>query len=246
VSAGRPFRHDELEYGSSKEEPMRTLRVRDVMTTRVVAVTPATPFREVADLMLRHEIGAVPVIDDAGALTGLISEADLISKQAYGGFRLRMLRGVPGVEARAAGGMLRSRGRQAREVMSAPVETVMASDPVRVVARRMVEHRLRHLVVVDGEHRMVGIVSRRDLLRAFDRTDAEIGADVRSELEHGHPAAPVDVAVTVDDGVVTLDGRVHDLRDVPAVCRLAWGVPGVVDVIDHLTTDAGADRASTS
>lgn len=223
---------------------MRTPRVRDVMTTRVVAVTPATPFREVADLMLRHEIGAVPVIDDAGALTGLISEADLISKQAYGGFRLRMVRGVPGVETRVAGGMLRSRGRQAREVMSAPVETVMANEPLRVVARRMVENRLRHLVVVDGDHRMVGIVSRRDLLRAFDRTDAEIASDVRAELGSRGLMASGAVAVTVDDGVVTLDGRVDDLREVPAVCRLVWGVSGVVDVVDHLTPGARADRAS--
>jgi CBS domain-containing protein len=67
-----------------EEVGVRALRVGDVMSTRVVAVTPGTPFRDVVELMLRHEISAVPVVDDMYGLVGLISEADLISKQAYG------------------------------------------------------------------------------------------------------------------------------------------------------------------
>jgi CBS domain-containing protein len=76
---------------------MRTMRVRDVMTRRVAAVTPNTPFRDVAELMLHHEIGAIPVIDDTDDLIGLITEADLVTKQAYGDRRHHLLGGLPGV-----------------------------------------------------------------------------------------------------------------------------------------------------
>ena len=214
---------------------MRTMRVRDVMTRRVVAVTPNTPFRDVAELMLHHEIGAIPVIDDTGDLIGLITEADLITKQAYGDRRRHLLGGLPGVAEHEARGMIRSRARTAREVMSAPVETALPDDPLRDIARRMVENRLRHLVVVDGARRMVGIVSRRDLLRVFDRTDEEIAAEVRNDLARSGHLAGGDVSVAVDGGVVTLDGRIRELAEIPVMCRLAWLVPGVVDVVHHLT-----------
>jgi CBS domain-containing protein len=227
----------------AKEPSMRTLRVRDVMNTRVVAVTPSIPFREVAELMLRHEIGAIPVVDDAGGLVGLISEADMLSKQAYGGRRRSVLDALADVGRQEAYGMLRSRGRLAREVMSAPVETAMVDDPLPVIARRMVEGRLRHLVVVDDSRRMVGIVSRRDLLRVFARTDPEIAADVTTDLARYAVVPDGDVSVSVDDGVVTLTGRVADAGDLPGVCRVAWRVPGVVDVVDRLKVSASPGRA---
>jgi CBS domain-containing protein len=194
----------------------------------------------VAELMLHHEIGAIPVIDDTGDLIGLITEADLITKQAYGDRRRHLLGGLPGVAEHEARGMLRSRAHTAREVMSAPVETALPDDPLRDVARRMIENRLRHLVVVDDDRRMVGIVSRRDLLRVFDRTDDEIAAEVRTDLARSGHLAGGDVSVAVDRGLVTLDGRIRELAAIPAMCRLAWLVPGVVDVVHHLTvTPAG-------
>jgi CBS domain-containing protein len=215
---------------------MRTLRVGDVMTTRVVAITPATPFRDVVDLMLQHEISAVPVIDDEGCLVGLISEADLIGKQAYGGRRRLVLDGFSGLARREARELTRSRGRMAREIMTAPVETALVDDPLRAVARRMVENRLKHLAVVDDARRFVGIVSRRDLLRAFQRSDTEIAADIRGALSSSeHARGDIAITVTVDGGLVTLEGRVPRTDDVAGVCRLAWLVPGVVDVAHHLT-----------
>jgi CBS domain-containing protein len=138
---------------------MRDLRVRDVMTTKVVAVTPSTPSHDVAAMLLHHRIGAVPVIDDTdGGLLGLISETDLIGRQSGGGLHERQ-------------GMVPSRARLARELMTAPVETALPDDPLPVVARRMAEEGRRHLVVVDECGRMVGIVCRRDLLRVFDRPE---------------------------------------------------------------------------
>jgi CBS domain-containing protein len=149
-----------------EEATMGTLRVGDVMTSRVVAVSAATPFRDVVDLMLAHEISSVPVLDDEGGLVGLISEADVLSKQAYGGRRRSVFDGFSGLARREMRELTRSRGRTAREIMSALVD-----EPLRAVAYRMLENRLKHLVVVDDARRIIGIVSRRDLLRAFDRTD---------------------------------------------------------------------------
>jgi len=140
---------------------MREVQVRDVMTTKIVAVTPSTPFREVVQLLLDHRIGAVPVIDDDGGLLGLISETDLIGRQAYEGRDEHQ-------------GMVHSRERLARELMTAPVETARPDDALPVVARRMAEEGRRHLVVIDECGRMVGIVCRRDLLRVFDRPDPAI------------------------------------------------------------------------
>jgi CBS domain-containing protein len=192
------------------------------MSTKVVAVTPSAHFREVAELMLDHGIGAVPVIDDVGGLLAIISDADLIAKLAYGG-------GSP----REGQATCRSRGRLARELMTAPVETALADDVLHSVARRMVERGLRHLVVVDECRRMVGIVSRRDLVRVFARPDHEIAAGVRSELT-ASAYADDGVKVSVGDGVVTLDGWVPHPGDAPGIRRLAWLVPGVVDVVDRL------------
>jgi osmotically-inducible protein OsmY len=107
----------------------------------------------------------------------------------------------------------------------------------------MVEGRLRHLVVVDDSRRMVGIVSRRDLLRVFARTDAEIADEVTVELTRYEQVPDGDLSVAVDGGVVTLTGRVADAGDVPGICRVAWRVPGVVDVVDRLNVSASAKRA---
>jgi CBS domain-containing protein len=228
-----------------EEVGVRALRVGDVMSTRVVAVTPGTPFRDVVELMLRHEISAVPVVDDVYGLVGLISEADLISKQAYGGRRQPVLDGFSGLARQERRELTRSRGRTARELMTAPVETAVVDDPLRAIARRMVENRLKHLVVVDGSRRLVGLVSRRDLLRAFDRSDTEIATDVAaaltaSELDEGDDA----VSGTVEGGIVTLEGRVRRSDHIAAVCRLAWLVPGVVDVVYHLTVGTPPPRGA--
>ena len=215
---------------------MRTLRVRDVMTRKVIVVTEGTSFGDMVDLMVRHQISAIPVVDEDGGLLGMVSEADLISKQAYGGRRRPVSDGFGGLPRRDAREVIRSRGRTARGVMSAPVETSLPDEPLRAVARRMVQNRLKHLPVVDQAGRLVGIVSRCDLLLAFDRRDDEIAADLATSLAaSGYSSGERRVTATVLSGIVTLDGRVQRVGDVDAVCRLAWLVPGVVDVVHHLT-----------
>jgi len=104
----------------------------------------------------------------------------------------------------------------------------------------MLENQLKHLVVLDDARRIIGIVSRRDLLRAFDRTDTELAAGVVDALATSEYSGRV--AVTVDGGVVTLEGNVPRTEDVASVCWHAWTVPGVVDVVDHLTLGTPIER----
>jgi nucleotide-binding universal stress UspA family protein/predicted transcriptional regulator len=197
------------------------------MTAPAVTVAPGATFKEVVDLMLRRSISALPVVDDTGALLGMISEADLIARPAHG----RRRRGMQ----TAAG------------IMSAPAECVHLDDTVRDVARRMLESRRKHFPVVNGSHRPVGMVSRRDLLRMFDRGDAELAAEVSGALVEDQVLSGHAVSVTARDGVVTIEGTVHRADDVAYVRRLAWMVPCVVDVVCHLTVaEAAADDGAAA
>jgi CBS domain-containing protein len=206
------------------EAEVFTVRVRDVMTAPAVTVTPDATFKQIIDLMLRRGISALPVVDDAGALLGMISEADLIARPAHGGRRGRM--------QTAAG------------IMSAPAECVRLDDTVRDVARRMLECHRKHFPVLDGSRRPVGMVSRRDLLRMFDRGDAELAAEVSDALDEDHILTGHDISVTARDGVVTIEGTVSRADDVAYVRRLAWMVPCVVDVACHLTVAEAAGQRS--
>jgi CBS domain-containing protein/nucleotide-binding universal stress UspA family protein len=193
---------------------MFTVRVRDVMTTLPITAKRTASFKEVADLMLRHGIGALPVVDDTGALLGMISEADLMTKPAHGG---------PS-----------GRGRTAGVMMSAPAESVQLDDTLRDVAGRMISNHRRHLPVVDTSRRLVGVVSRRDVLRMFDRPDAELAADVSDALSEDQTLAGQAISVTAKDGVVKIEGTVRRVDDVARANRRAWMVPCVVDVVCHL------------
>jgi nucleotide-binding universal stress UspA family protein len=131
--------------------------------------------------------------------------------------------------------------------MSAPAECVHLDDTVRDVARRMLESRRKHFPVVDGSRRPVGMVSRRDLLRMFDRGDAELAAEVSDALDGDQVLSGHAVSVTARDGVVTIEGTVRGADDVAYVRRLAWMVPCVVDVVCHLTVaEATADEDAAS
>jgi CBS domain-containing protein len=194
---------------------MFTVRVRDVMTAPAITVGHAASFKEIVDLMLRHGVSALPVVDDTGSLLGMVSEADLMTRPAEGGGRHR---------ADTAAG-----------IMSAPPETAHLDDTVRDLARRMVDNRRKHLPVVDSSRRLVGVVSRSDVLRMFDRPDTELAADVSDALAEDQNLEGHALSVTARDGVVMIEGTVRRADDVAYVCRLAWMVPCVFDVVCHLT-----------
>lgn len=210
------------------------MKVAEVMTTPVVTVAPDEPWKQVAERMLDAGVSGLPVTNDDGLLLGVVTEADLVSKPAFGIRRHRSL--VAFVElltgdARWAG---KATALTAAELMTPAVITASPREDVRAAARRMLDRRVKRLPVVDGGQ-LVGIVSRRDLLRVFHRSDDDIAAELAEKLASVR-YAPEDHEVTasVEDGVVTLDGWVRAEGDVPVVEGLAWRVPGVVHVVDRV------------
>jgi CBS domain-containing protein len=156
---------------------------RDVMTRDVVTVALGTPVRRMASLLVKHRIGALPVIDDDGAPIGIVSEGDLIrpdraAGEAWRRARLEILaEGEPLAPELLA--WLDAQNHSARTVMSAPVITVKEETNLREVAEILTKHRIKSVpVVTDG--RIVGIVSCADLVRALsgrlDQSGAEVSA----------------------------------------------------------------------
>ena len=205
---------------------MPGLRVGDVMTRDVVVVRRGTPLKEIARQLTEHRISALPVLDAEDRLVGLVSEADLIRRERFGLADAR--RRWRGRRRRAAGG-------SAKDLMSVPVITISPETDVSRAARLMDSRGLKRLVVVDAEHRLVGIVSRGDLVRVFLRQDDEIRREIISDvLVRLLRADPELVDVRVDDGVVTLSGRLGQRSQIPVAVRLTRAVDGVVDVVNRL------------
>lgn len=213
------------------------MRVRDVMTTELATARPDTPFQELVDLMVRRDIGGLPVVDDGGRLCGVVTEADLVSKEAFGGHHRTALEVVAdfvtGGETQWAA---RSRGVRAEQLMTRQLVTAHPDDRVQAATRRLLEAGVGRLLVVDGTGSLVGIVSRSDLLRMLHRSDSELRTallDVFADPLCSPERAQVHVSVL--SGEVTLTGTVEFPHDVPLVTALAWSVPGVVDVHNEVT-----------
>ena len=183
--------------------------VGEVMTREVVEVRRDTSFKEVAGLLDRHRISGLPVVDNDDKVVGVISETDLVRCQAArpADSRARIFRKSAlrrsGRRAAAVG-----RATTAEELMSTPAVTVHPEQPVADAARVMERHHVDRLPVVDEEDRLIGIATRRDLLRVFLRTDEEICRDViDSVLTRVMCLPPHTVVVSVRDGMATLQGQ---------------------------------------
>jgi CBS domain-containing protein len=219
---------------------MLSRRVRSVMTREVVTVTEQAPFTEMVRLLAVHKISALPVVSGTGWVVGVVSEADLLRKQQYqadydGDSWLERRRQR---EARA-----KAAGRTAAAVMSAPVITVDPDATVAMAAKLLARHGIKRLPVVDEGHRLVGIVSRADLLRLFLRDDEAIRREVAEEvLARTLWLDPHTVTVAVQDGIVTLSGRLERKSLVSTAVHLTRRVPGVVDVVSQLSFDRDDDR----
>ncbi|MFJ8114289.1 CBS domain-containing protein [Streptomyces sp. NPDC096132] len=216
---------------------MKPTRTGALMAGDVVTARCDTPFKEVVRLLEEHRISGLPVIDEDRRVVGVISETDLVLRQALGpeavGFRTRCRRLFSGRARRDAA---KGRARTAGEVMSVPAVTVHADATVAEAARLMTEHHVERLPVVDEEGTLTGIVTRRDLLQVFLRTDDEIQRDVRQEVFLNTLwLAPYTVEATVRNGVVTLTGQLERRSEIPVAVETTRRLDGVVDVVDHLS-----------
>ncbi len=187
--------------------------------------------------MTGQRVSGVPVLTEDGRVAGMVSEADILRKGERA-FR-RLGTGLPRKTRRQRA---QARARCAAELMTAPAITIHPDAPVGAAARLMNGHRIRRLPVVDPSGKLIGMVSRRDLLSVFLRPDEEIAAEVYGLLTGILLAEPDGVQVTVRDGVVFLSGRLARPNLIPVAERLASGVDGVVEVICKLTirSDSGA------
>jgi CBS domain-containing protein len=209
------------------------MKVRDVMTKDVATVTPDTPLKEVARLLVERSISGVPVVAE-GTVLGVVSEGDLLFKERGPAER----RGVLGwlLDPYGMEGQLKLEATTATDAMTMPPVTIEPHRPLHVAAALMLEKGVNRLPVVQkGE--LVGIVTRADLVRAFARDDAQI----RGEIEEGVLRSgmwledPAGVKVSVAAGEVTLDGELDRRSEVEVAETLVGRVTGVVSVDSHLT-----------
>ncbi|NEB74255.1 CBS domain-containing protein [Streptomyces sp. SID14478] len=215
---------------------MKHAKIGEVMIDDVIAVRYATPFKEVTRLLAEHRISGLPVIDEDDKVIGVISETDLMLHQVTQGqpgtppsLRARL---SPARRRNAA----KAAARTAGALMSAPAVTVNAQSTVSAAARTMVQHRVERLPVVDEEERLVGIVTRHDVLQVFLRPDDEIRRTVVDEvLKRALWLTPRVVSVDVREGVVTLTGCLERQSETVIAVAMTSRLDGVVGVVDKLT-----------
>jgi CBS-domain-containing membrane protein len=211
---------------------MRRWTVKDVMTENVVSVTDTTPYKEIVELLAQHAVSAVPVVDSAQRVIGIVSEADLLHKIEFTGLEphVHILERKQRRAARA-----KAAGDVARDLMSSPAVTISPDASLSAVAKVMDDERVKRLPVVDEQGRLGGIVSRRDLLRVFLRGDEALREEIRSQvLRRTLWVDPDTITVVVERGIVTLSGTADRRSTAQITVRLCESVEGVVEVVDQL------------
>lgn len=236
ASHHRPARPHRAPQGNEPWRRRWARRVSDVMTTAVVTVDRITPYQEIDRLLTQHKISGMPVLKMGREVAGVVSEADLLAAEDETSRRARM--------ASSVGRRWRRRPQPhlnltAGTLMTAPAITIGPDATIPAAARLMNTHHVRRLPVVDEDGKLVGIVSRRDLLSVFLRPDDDIVHDVRQILDEIPVSDPQQVIVVVHHGVVTLTGTMRpepgDGQDlIPLALRLIWDIDGVVDVVNRL------------
>jgi CBS domain-containing protein len=220
---------------------MNHLTARDLMTPDVVTVPPATPVIAVARLLAERGISAVPVVDAAGTLRGIVTEADLIRRLAGEADRpAGWLAGLFANQHRDAERYARTHGVSAADIMSTEPVAVPPGMPAAEVAHLLEDRNIRRVVVVE-EGRLKGIVSRADLLRALvappaaaesDLSDDRIRRAILAAMKKEPWADTFYTMIDVKDGVVTFHGFSRSAAVQRALAVLAENVPGVKSVVD--------------
>ncbi|AWN25534.1 MULTISPECIES: CBS domain-containing protein [unclassified Streptomyces] len=193
---------------------MRHRTVADLMTPEAVVVQRGTPFKEIARLLDEYDITAVPVLDEDDQPVGVVSEADLLRRQ-----------------------IAKLGATTAEAIMTSPAVVARPEWSVVEAARTMEKKKVKRLPVVDDSGRLIGVISRSDLVQLFLRRDRAIQEEVLEEvLTRTLGVSPSAVTVEVSDGHVTLTGTLERKSLVPIAVRLCESVDGVVEVIDRLSS----------
>ena len=186
-------------------------RVKDVMTTRVVAVRRDASYSEMVAMLRAHRVSGLPVVDAEDAVVGVVSETDLLTKRA-------------------------GAGHTASGLMTHPAVTTSPDELVSTLARLMSRRKLRRMPVVDRRGHLVGIVCRSDVLSVFSRPDEDIRREINQDvILDGFFTDPDRLTVTVKDGIVTLAGAPGSVVLGRNIAGEARHVEGVVAVRDRFT-----------
>ncbi len=213
------------------------MKIRSVMSTHVVTISPETTLKDAAARLVRYGVSGLPVVDDAGRLVGVLSEADILAKEAGSSPRDGMLAWLVGDSPRP-----RLDARTVADAMTSPALTIGPERTAREAAARMLAEGVNRLPVIEGDT-LVGIVSRADLVRAFARSDTEIRREIETEVvKQILWLDPVHLDVDVTDGVVTLSGTLDGDSDIELLREFVRRVPGVVTVQSNLRA-LGTSRA---
>jgi CBS domain-containing protein len=209
------------------------MRVRDLMTSNVLTVRSSTQLKDAAALLAEHRISGVPVVDEDGHVLGVLSEGDILYKETgtkdKPGFFDRLLSVPPtGLDLKLA-------ARTVGEAMSVPAVTIRPRRPVTQAATTMIEKGVNRLPVIDDEDRLIGIITRADLVRAFVRSDAEIEQEIREDVLNRTLWLEADaIQIEVVGGEVRLSGEVGTQTDAELIPTFVQRVPGVVSVLSKL------------
>ena len=208
--------------------------VEHVMTRDVVCAQEDTPYKELVELLATRRVSAVPVVDDRRHVLGVVSEADLLLKQEK---LARPLARVLSARRRRRG-RAKAKATVAAELMSQPAITIGTQATLTEAARRLHAEGIKRLPVIDAVGRLVGIVSRVDLLKMFLRSDKELQEEIVEDVIFGELfMGPNRFDVQVRDGVVVLQGRCERRSLIPTVVRAVAAVEGVVRVENRLGYD---------
>ena len=220
------------------------MKAKDIMTRHVITVGAEMPVNEVAKLLLDRNISAVPVVDDAGKVIGIVSEGDLVFRHEIGtdqpkhSWWLRLIND----NAAMANEYLKTHGKVAGDVMTKDIVSVTEETPVSDIARLMERHHIKRVPVVADE-KLVGIVSRANIVRRIASAkelhvenyvdDEAVRHQVESVLDKQPWASAETTSITVSDGVVEFWGMIGSEAERDASRVAAEAVSGVKEVVDH-------------
>lgn len=210
-------------------------KVKDVMSTDVATALEVTSFKDVARILASWDVSALPVVDRDRRVLGVVSAADLLvkqGKQEFGQSRALLSRWRERRDRR------RATATTAAQLMTRPAITVDADSTVAAAARLLTRHHVKRLLVVNEDGKLVGIVSRKDLLTVFLRKDKDIRAAIVEQVFErglGIAVTPDTVTVEVHDGGVVLTGELDLKSQVSLVTDMTKHVDGVVDVTVSVT-----------
>jgi CBS domain-containing protein len=212
---------------------MKRRTIEDIMTSAVVTVAPAATYHDIVDAMAAGRFSALPVVDVNGFVVGVVSEADLLHKVEFAG-TMPAHTLIAGRRARRR--RMKANAVIAADLMTTPPVTVRSTGTICDAAALMSRHQVKRLPVVERANRLVGIVSRSDVLRLHVRPDAQILEEIRTRVLWDtlwiHPDS---LTVAVRHGVATLTGTVDRCSTASILVQLVSGVPGVIQVVDRVS-----------